>query len=180
VGRAGLVIGSPRGYVFIYYEENLKNNQLFIIRFDTGFQPGTQQQLLEGTHVWDFEFSQDGKWLAFSSSEKNLIDHRYMFRKIQILDMSTGKVVKEAGNVGKLGNYVFNPDGSQLAFTSALNINDHAVSQVFTYSLKDETIRNHTPSNFKGHIRVKRPPSFMAELLIPGFILHKVWNCTVG
>ena len=24
-----------RGYDFIYYEENLKNNQLFIIRFDT-------------------------------------------------------------------------------------------------------------------------------------------------
>ena len=66
--------------------------------------------------------------------------------------MSTGKVVKEVGNVGKLGNYVFNEEGSHLAFASALNINDHAVSQAFTYSLKDETIRNHTPANFKGHI----------------------------
>ncbi|MFC2101812.1 S9 family peptidase [Bacteroidota bacterium] len=141
-----------RGYDFIYYEENLKNIQLFLIRFDANFQPVAHQQLLKDTHVWDFEFSPDGKWLAFSSSEKNLIDYRYMFRKLNILDMSTGNVVKEVGNVGKLGNYVFNQEGSQLAFTSALNMNDHAVSQAFTYSMNNETTRNHTPANFKGHI----------------------------
>jgi len=141
-----------RGYDFTYYEENLKNNQLFIVRFETDFKAGEPQQLLEDSHVWDFEFTQDGQWLAFTTSEKNLTDYRYMFRKIQIMDMSSGKVVKEVGNVGKLGNYVFNEDGSQLAFASALNINDHAVSQAFSYSLKKESIKNHTPENFKGHI----------------------------
>ena len=141
-----------RGYDFIFYEENLKKNQLFVIRFDTSFKLVTQQQMLKDTHVWDFEFSPDGQLLSFSTSEKNLIDYRYMFRKIKILDMSSGEVVKEVGNTGKLGNYVFNPEGSQLAFTSALNMNDHAVSQAFTYSLKNETIRNHTPANFNGHI----------------------------
>lgn len=141
-----------RGYGFIFYEENLKNNQLFIIRFDADLTPVSEKQLLQGTHVWDFEFSPDGQWLAFSGSDKNLIDHRYMFRKLQILEMSSGKIVKEVGNVGKLGNYVFNNEGSLLAFTSALNMNDHAVSQAFTYSMKDGTIRNHTPPNFKGHI----------------------------
>jgi len=141
-----------RGYDFTYYEENLKNKQLFIVRFETDFKAGEPQQLLEDSHVWDFEFTQDGQWLAFTTSEKNLTDYRYMFRKIQIMDMSSGKVVKEVGNVGKLGNYVFNEDGSQLAFASALNINDHAVSQAFSYSLKKESIKNHTPENFKGHI----------------------------
>jgi len=141
-----------RGYDFIYYEENLKINQLFLIRFDSNFQAVEEKQLLEGTHVWDFEFSKDGQWLAFSSSEKNLIDYRYMFREIKVLDVATGKVVKEVGNVGKLGNYIFNPDGSQLAFASALNINDNAVSQAYTFSLADEIISNHTPANFKGHI----------------------------
>lgn len=141
-----------RGYDFIFYEENLKNNQLFLTRFDANFQTNTVQQLLEGIHVWDFEFSSDGRWLAFSTSEKNLIDHRYMFRKIKILNLSTGEVVKDIGNVGKLGNYVFNQDGSQLAFASALNLNDHAVSQAFTFSMEEETIQNHTPANFKGHM----------------------------
>lgn len=141
-----------RGYNFIYYEENLKNNQLFIIRFDSGILSGTEQQLLQDTHVWDFEISQDGKWFAFSSSEKNLIDYRYMFRNLKIMDMTTGEVVHEVGNKGKLGNYAFNEDGSHLAFASALNMNDHAISQAFTYSLEDETLTNNTPENFKGHI----------------------------
>jgi len=116
------------------------------------FQPGATQQYLKDTHVWDFEFNQDGQYLAFTSSEKNLIDHRYMFRELKILDISSGEIVKEVGNVGKLGHYAFNRDGSILAFASALNINDHAVSQAFTYSLKKEKITNHTPKKFKGHI----------------------------
>ncbi len=141
-----------RGYDFIYYEENLKNNLMFLVKFDENFNSKTPQQLLEGIHVWDFGFSRNGKLMAFSTSEKNLIDYRYMFRKIKILDMETQKVIKEVGNVGKLGNYVFNEDGSVLAFASALNINDHAVSQAFTYSLQDEKITNHTPEGFIGHV----------------------------
>jgi dipeptidyl aminopeptidase/acylaminoacyl peptidase len=141
-----------RGYGFIFYEENLRNNRLFTIRFDTELNPVSEKELIPGTHVWDFEFSPDGQWMAFSSSEKNLIDQRYMFRKLQIIDVSTGEVVYEVGNEGKLGNYVFNEEGTHLAFASALNINDHAVSQAFTYSLEEETFKNHTPENFKGHI----------------------------
>jgi dipeptidyl aminopeptidase/acylaminoacyl peptidase len=141
-----------RGYNFIFYEENLKNNRLFILGFDKDFKGGIAKELVKGTHVWDFEFSPDGHYLAFSSSEKNLIDYRYMFRELKILDLTSGKVVKEVRNKGKLGNYVFNQERTQLAFASALNINDHAVSQAFTYSLEDETISNHTPSNFKGHV----------------------------
>lgn len=140
-----------RGYDFIYYEENLKINQLFLVQFENG-KPGAEKQLLEDVHVWDFEFSQDGKYLAFSTSEKNLIDYRYMFRKIKIMDLTSGDIAYEVGNEGKLGNYVFNEGGTHLAFASALNMNDHAVSQAFTYSLKKEKISNHTPPGFKGHI----------------------------
>jgi dipeptidyl aminopeptidase/acylaminoacyl peptidase len=141
-----------RGYNFIFYEENLKNNRLFTVRFDANLSVVLSQQLLQDTHVWDFGFSPDGRWLAFSTSEKNLIDHQYMFRKLKILDLATGEVVKDVGNTGKLGNYAFNEEGTYLAFSSALNINDHAVSQACTYSLEEETIKNHTPENYKGHI----------------------------
>ena len=141
-----------RGYGFIFYEENLKINRVFHVLFDENFKAVKKQQLLMGVHVWDFEFSKDGQSLAFTSSEKNLIDHRYMFRKLQVLDLASGKVTKEIGNEGKLGNYVFSPDGTHLAYASALNINDHAVSQAFTYSIEEEKITNYTPENFRGHI----------------------------
>ena len=141
-----------RGYDFIFYEENLKNNQFFIVRFDSEFKNGKTEQFLNDMHIWDFKFSPDGKLMAFSTSEKNLIDYRYMFRKIKIMDMATNEVVKDVGNIGKLGNYVFNKDGSVLAFASALNINDHAVSQAFTFDLENEKLTKHTPDNFKGHV----------------------------
>lgn len=141
-----------RGYDFIFYEENLKNNQLFVVDFSENFKAREPKQLLKGTHIWDFGFSKDGKLMAFSTSEKNLIDYRYMFRKIKIMDLATQNIIKEVDNVGKLGNYVFNEDGTVLAFASALNINDHAVSQAFTYSLENNTITNHTPENFRGHV----------------------------
>lgn len=141
-----------RGYDFIFYEENLKSNQFYVTRFDENFQNGVTEHLLVGTHVWDFEFSRDGRLLAFSSSEKNLTDHRYMFRSIQIMDVATGEIIKQIGNKGKLGNFVFSNDDKKLAFASALNINDHAVSQAFTYDIDNEKISNHTPHNFVGHI----------------------------
>jgi len=141
-----------RGYDFIFYEENIKNDHLYLLRFDADFKPVTEKPLIQDVQVWDFEFSPDGRWLAFSTSEKNLIDQRYMFRKLKIMDLATGEVVKDVGNIGKLGNYAFNEKGTFLAFASALNINDHAVSQAYTYSLEEETIKNHTPENYKGHI----------------------------
>lgn len=141
-----------RGYDFIFYEENLKRNELFIAKHEQDFKNITTEQIIIDAHIWDFEFSKNGKWLAYSSSEQNLIDQRYMFRKINIINMETKNVEHKVGNTGKLGNYIFNDDGTTLAFSSALNINDHAVSQAFTYSLQEEKVKNHTPEKFKGHI----------------------------
>lgn len=141
-----------RGYGFIFYEENLKNTELFIVSLDDDMNPKAEKELVVGIHVWDFEFSPNSKLLAFTTTKKNLTDQKYMFRKIKILDLESAKIIKEVGNIGKLGNYVFNSDGSQLAFASALHINDHAVSQAFSYSLKEEKITNQTPPKLKGHV----------------------------
>lgn len=143
---------AKRGYDFIYYEENLKNVNLFILEYDADLNQTDLRQLTNGYTVWDCNFNKEGNLIAFSSSEKRLVDHKYMFRKLQILDVSTGEVVHKTGNEGKLGNYVFSPDGKNLAFSSALNINDHAVSQVFNYNLEEKKTTNLTPLNFKGHV----------------------------
>ncbi len=141
-----------RGYDFIFFEENIKSNRLYLATFDEDMNHLADKELLPGLHIWDFEFSPDSQLLAFSTSEKNLIDHKYMFRKLKVMELKSGKVVHDLGNIGKLGNYAFNGEASVLAFASALNINDHAVSQAFTYDLKKEKITNHTPAGFKGHV----------------------------
>lgn len=141
-----------RAYDFIFYEENLKNTNLFYMSLNADLSTSKPLQLTQGENVWDFEFNRQGSHLAASISPKNLIDQKYMFRKIYMLSIN-GKTKKQVSeNEGKLGNYVFSPDGKHLAYTASLNINDHAISQLFVNTLEDNGIRNLTPANFKGHI----------------------------
>ena len=141
-----------RGYGFIYYEENLRNNNLFVSSFDKNWLHNGTRQLTEGVNVWDFEFSPQGTRIAASISPKNLIDQQYMFRRIHLIDISSGDMKKISENEGKLGNYVFSPDGKNLAYTAALNINDHAVSQIYVVTLDNNMVTNLTPEKFKGHV----------------------------
>lgn len=141
-----------RGYDFIFYEENLTNYSLFNLEFDKEYNQTNLKKLTEKIHVWDFEFNKQGTQIAYTHSEKNLVDQMYMFKHLQIMNITTGEVIHKIGNEGKLGNYVFSPDGKNLAFASALNINDHAVSQAFNFNLEESKTINHTPLDFKGHV----------------------------
>jgi len=141
-----------RGYGFIYYEENLKNKHLFMASLDQDGQYMGTRQITEGMNVWDFEFNPQGSFIAASISPKNLIDQQYMFRKIHLIDISSGDMNQISENQGKLGNYVFSPDGKNLAYAAALTINDHSVSQVYILSLDDKMLTNLTPEKFKGHV----------------------------
>jgi dipeptidyl aminopeptidase/acylaminoacyl peptidase len=141
-----------RGYGFIYYEENLKNTNLFLVSLDQDGMYEATRQLTVDMNVWDFEFNPQGSHIAASISPKNLIDQRYMFRRIHLIDIISGNMKKISENQGKLGNYAFSPDGKNLAYTAALTINDHSVSQVYFASLDDNIVTNLTPEKFKGHV----------------------------
>ncbi len=141
-----------RGYDFIYYEENLKNHNLFIASYDHNWEQSSVWQLTEGVNTWDFEFNALGTLVAVSISPENLIDQRYMFRKIYVIDLVTGEMKQISENEGKMGNYAFSPDGKYLAYAAALNINDHQVSQAFVVNLNSGSIANLTPENFRGHV----------------------------
>jgi len=141
-----------RGYDFIFYEENIKNDNLFLIKFDENFKLTAETQITEGVNIWDFNFDKLGKQLAYSATGLKLIDQKYMFRKIHIFNLETGKVKRVLNNVGKLGNYSFSPDGSHLCYTGARDINDHAVSQLYNVNIEDGIQTILTPDNYKGHI----------------------------
>jgi len=141
-----------RGYGFIFYEENLKNDNLFVTEIDANFKSTNLQQITSDINVWDFHFDHQGNQIAFSASVKNLIDQKYMFRKIHIYDFKTSKIKRILNNIGKMGNYKFSPDGSHLAYTAAFNINDHGVSQVYHTNLESGETKNFTPEKYKGHI----------------------------
>ncbi|MCU4165670.1 prolyl oligopeptidase family serine peptidase [Carboxylicivirga caseinilyticus] len=141
-----------RGYDFIFYEEDIINNHLWIQNFDIEFKPTDLKAITTKGNIWDFTFDKQGKQIAYSCSELNLIDQKYMFRKIKIYNLESSTVSHQLSNEGKLGNYSFSPDGTKLVYTGALNINDHSVSQAYIFDLNTQKTENITPDKYKGHI----------------------------
>jgi dipeptidyl aminopeptidase/acylaminoacyl peptidase len=139
-----------KGYEFTYFEENLKHRNLYRLVLD--IEPSKGEQVTSGITLWDFEFNKDGSMIAFSASPKNLIDHRYAFRKIYLLRQGEDQWIQLTDNPGKLGNYAFSPDNTRLAYTGALTQNDHAVSQAYVIRLDTQKELNLTPRDFRGHI----------------------------
>jgi dipeptidyl aminopeptidase/acylaminoacyl peptidase len=141
------------GYGFVYFEEDLKNRNLYIADFSKSAVLGSPQQLTKDIAVWSFVFSPDGKSIAVAASPKNFIDDSYMFQKIHLLDLETKTVRMLSSNPGKLGNFSFSPDGKHLAYAAALEQKDHAVSQAFVVPVGGGAAANLTPPKFRGHIR---------------------------
>jgi dipeptidyl aminopeptidase/acylaminoacyl peptidase len=142
---------NDRGYGFIFYEENIKNDNLYYAPVADG-KAGDMKQLTEDVQVWDMVWNHSGSTIAAAISPKNLVDHNYMFKRVYAVDVATGERKQISQNEGKLGNYTFSPDDSKLAYAAALDINDHQVSQGFVVDLESGELNNITPASYKGHI----------------------------
>jgi dipeptidyl aminopeptidase/acylaminoacyl peptidase len=142
---------AKKGYGFIYYEENWKHRNLYVVHVEDYRAKGEPERLTDDITVWSFEYSDDGDRIAFGGSEKNLIDYRYSFQKIYLMDATTGDYRQFSSNPGKLGNYAFSPDGKFVAYTAALTQNDHAVSQIFVQPVDGGKAANLTPPEFVGN-----------------------------
>jgi len=145
-----------KGYGFIFYEENLKPRNLYLIDVAAGGRErnaavGTAQQLTTDVSIWSFEFSPDGKFVAAGVSPRNLVDENYMFQKIYVIDLSTKEMRRLSDNPGKLGNFAWSPDGSMIVYNAAKELKDHAESQVFVIPAAGGEARNLTEPNFRGH-----------------------------
>lgn len=136
------------GYGFIFYEENLKDRNVYLL----DLKNRKTKQLTHGKSAWGLKFSHDGTLLAVALTEKNLIDQSYMFKHVFLLDIKSGTTRQLTDNPGKLGNYSFSPDDKTFAYTAALDRKDNAVSQVFVLPVSGGTVKNLTPQDFKGHM----------------------------
>lgn len=140
-----------KGYGFVFYEENLKHRNLYLVEIkpDSLCAPS---QLTRDMSVWSFEFSPDGRRAVLGASDKPLVDQSYMGQKIYLLDMQSKESHVLASPPGKLGSFAFDPQGKHLAFVGAQSRSDHAVSQLFTVPVAGGAFSNATPENHKGHI----------------------------
>jgi dipeptidyl aminopeptidase/acylaminoacyl peptidase len=141
-----------KGYNFNFQDEDWKHRNLYMIDLNELVPTGKIDQLTKDVTVWSFTFSPDGNKIAAAVSEKNLVDYRYMFQKIYLINPESKTLTKLSNNPGKLGNFVFSPDGKKIAYTAAQTREDHAVSQVYILPIGGGKETNLTIPKFKGHV----------------------------
>jgi dipeptidyl aminopeptidase/acylaminoacyl peptidase len=137
-----------KGYGFVMYEEDLRPRTLYIAGIGGSAAP---RMVSRGMNVWSFEFAPDGKTAAVAASPRNLVDESYMFQKIYRMGLTDTSCAVIYSPAGKLGPYVFSPDGSRLAVAAAARRSDNQVSHAFVVDLASGSVRNLTPDNFRGH-----------------------------
>lgn len=141
-----------KGYGFIFFEENLKDRNLYVQKVGAEGRIGEAERITEGCSVWRFEWSPDGKAIAAGISPKNLVDHQYMFQKIWIVNPATKEKRQLTDNPGKLAGFAWSPDGAHIAYNAAKELKDHADSQLFVIAAGGGEARNLTEPDFRGHV----------------------------
>jgi len=141
-----------KGYGFIFYEENLKDRNLYVLKVGKDGRAGDADKITEGCSVWSIEWSPDGKAIAAGITAKNLVDQEYMFQKIWLIDPVTKEKRRITDNPGKLGNFAWSPDGARIAYNAAKEQKDHAESQVFVVAAAGGEAKNLTEPDFRGHV----------------------------
>jgi dipeptidyl aminopeptidase/acylaminoacyl peptidase len=108
-----------RGFRPVVVDEDWRHLSLWVV--DEGNPP---RRLTEGATVFDFEWSPDGQFLACAVAPQNLVDDSYMFQRLHVVDAASGERRLLVDNPGKLGGFVWSPDGARLAYVTAADRND--------------------------------------------------------
>ena len=136
-----------------FFEENLRHRILKRIAFAWNASPVEAETLVDDMTVWGIHAGATGKYLLFGASEKNLVDHKYMFQDLYLLSLADGNLTMVVDMPGKVGSYRINPDETRLAWTGAATRQDHSTSILSTANIDGTGQKNLTPAGFEGHIR---------------------------
>lgn len=116
------------------YEENLKNVRIWVSSSDRSNAAPARLLDIEGS-ASEIHWSPDGKQIVAAVASTPLIDHHYMYRRIRIIDVASGQVVKKIENPGKIAEIAWSPDGTRLAFLSGEDIHDPSEGRLMIASV---------------------------------------------
>ncbi len=109
------------------FEEDWQPFQVFIADLDDGSEPRLLD--LPGSAI-QVRWSPDGGRLAVALAPSPLVDDRYMFQTVHIVDFASGEIVSTVEREGKLGRMEWSPDGLHLAMISAADLHDPSASSL--------------------------------------------------
>ena len=116
------------GFNAIVYEEESRFNRLFSAT--TGgeeIDPEPTEIAVPG-YVTSFAVTPDNRYGVIESQPTPQIDDTYTSKRINIVDLANGTVVREVATPGKLGDIEISPDGRQLSMVAGIDVNDPAAT----------------------------------------------------
>ena len=122
-----------KGFNAEIYEEQLQHTKIWIADADPATDDEPKMLDSPGTAT-EVQYSPDGSKLIAAIAESPLIDHHYMFRRLHVLDASSGKVLAKIANPGKLGEVAWSLNGQYIAFMSGEDINDPSEGRLMVAS----------------------------------------------
>lgn len=94
----------------------------------------------------EVRWSPSGSRLAVVVAPTSLVDDSYMSRRVAIVDADAGRWVAKFENPGKLGTILaWSPDGKELAFLSAADVNDPSAGRLVVVPAAGGPLRDLIP-----------------------------------
>ena len=119
---------SPLPYAPEIYEENLSNTWAYIQ--NVAKEGHTPHRIPVQGNVYSAFWSPDRSKIAMAVAPSSLVDDSFMEQKILVVDHHSKEILAEVDHTGKLGSYVWSPDGSKLALVAAATINDPIAGRI--------------------------------------------------
>lgn len=115
-----------KGFNQQIYEEDWRPNRIWVAAIDDrATEPTTEARMLElQGSASSVQWSPSGKELMVVLSPTPSVDDSYMFKRVQVVESDSGRLIRSIDNPGKLGDVVWSPDGKRLALVSGIDIHD--------------------------------------------------------
>ena len=116
---------ADKGFDSIVYEEEARLNRLFAARI--GEEPDAEPlQITIPGYVSAFRVAPDGRTGIIDSAPTPNVDDAYTAKRVHILDLAAGRVLRVVDTPGKLGDVEISPNGQTLSMIAGVDVNDPA------------------------------------------------------
>jgi len=122
------------------YEEEFKAARLFVAKIGDEVDEEPSEIALPG-YVSAFKISPDGQSAAVQTAPTPLVDDSYTKKRVNLIDLASGDVSVVVETPGKIGDFEFSPDGSQMSLIAGVDMNDPAATTIHLVDTATGTYR---------------------------------------
>ncbi len=142
-----------KGFNMEVYEEDWQARRIYVVELPEGPEgPAGEARAIDVPgHPYAVVWSPDGARLLIDVAPTPLTDDRYMFRRLRVIDVTSGAVTVEIENPGKLGSFRWSPDGRTIAYISGIDINDPREGRLMAISARGGVAQDLLPG-LEGHV----------------------------